>query len=70
MLASADIHINGGKPWDIQVLDERLYSRIIRHGSLGLGEAYVGGSIICFPAQELFVQGKSSCGKLRLIRRG
>lgn len=43
MLASADIRINGSRPWDIQVLDERLYSRIIRHGSLGLGEAYMDG---------------------------
>lgn len=43
LLASADIQINGSRPWDIQVLDERLYSRIIRHGSLGLGEAYMDG---------------------------
>lgn len=43
LLKSADIRINGSRPWDIQVLDERLYNRIIRHGSLGLGEAYMDG---------------------------
>lgn len=43
LLELADIQINGSRPWDIQVLDERLYSRLIRHGSLGLGEAYMDG---------------------------
>lgn len=43
LLESADIKINGNRSWDIQVLDERLYNRIIRHGSLGLGEAYMDG---------------------------
>lgn len=43
LLASADIQINGSRLWDIEVLDERLYNRIIRHGSLGLGEAYMDG---------------------------
>lgn len=43
LLESADIKINGSRPWDIQVLDERLYNRITRQGSLGLGEAYMDG---------------------------
>jgi len=43
LLESADVKINGIRSWDIQVLDERLYNRIIRHGSLGLGEAYMDG---------------------------
>ena len=43
LLASADILINGHRPWDIHVIDERLYNRIIWHGSLGLGEAYMDG---------------------------
>jgi cyclopropane-fatty-acyl-phospholipid synthase len=36
ILSPADITINGSRPWDIQVKDERFYYRIIRHGSLGL----------------------------------
>ena len=43
LLAKADIKINGGDPWDMQVHDERLYARVLRRGSLGLGEAYMDG---------------------------
>jgi len=40
-LESADIQINGDRPWDIQVHDDRLFERVMRQGSLGLGEAYM-----------------------------
>ncbi len=43
LLESADVSINGDKPWDIQVHDDRLYDRILRDASLGLGEAYMDG---------------------------
>ncbi len=43
ILAAADIRINGERPWDIVVHDERLYRRVMLHGSLGLGEAYMDG---------------------------
>ncbi len=43
LLAKAGIGINGRKPWDVQVRDERFYARILRSGSLGLGEAYMDG---------------------------
>ncbi len=42
-LESADIQIDGSKPWDIQVKDSRLFNRILRQGSLGLGEGYIDG---------------------------
>lgn len=38
---SADIQVNGTRPWDIQVHDERLYERLLSYGSLGLGESYM-----------------------------
>ncbi|WP_048308783.1 cyclopropane fatty acyl phospholipid synthase [Halomonas sp. PR-M31] len=41
LLAGADITINGGRPWDIQVLQPDFFSRILRQGSLGLGESYM-----------------------------
>ena len=41
LLAEADIKINGSRPWDIQVYNEDLYNRIIKEGSLGLGESYM-----------------------------
>lgn len=43
LLATADIRVDGDRPWDIQVHNEDLYRRIIRKGSLGLGEAYMDG---------------------------
>lgn len=43
MLAKVDVQINGSRPPDIQIHDNRLFSRVIRQGSLGLGEAYMEG---------------------------
>jgi len=42
-LAAADIQIDGSRPWDLRVHDERLWNRILADGSLGLGEAYMDG---------------------------
>ncbi|OSM99515.1 MULTISPECIES: cyclopropane fatty acyl phospholipid synthase [Lonsdalea] len=43
MLSSADIAINGARPFDIQVKNPDLYKRVLREGSLGLGESYMDG---------------------------
>lgn len=43
ILAFADIRINGERPWDIQVHNEKLFDRVLAQGSLGLGEAYMDG---------------------------
>ena len=43
MMARADINVGGDRPWDMQVHDERLWTRVLRDGHLGLGEAYVDG---------------------------
>ena len=43
LLESADIKVNGSRPWDIQVHNNGLFHRVARAGSLGLGEAYVDG---------------------------
>ena len=43
IFASAGIKINGPEPWDIQVKNPSFYSRVLRQGSLGLGEAYMDG---------------------------
>lgn len=47
ILSNTDIAINGSNPWDIQVYDNRCYSRILRDGNLGLGEAYMEGWWSC-----------------------
>ena len=41
-LARADVTINGDRPFDIQVHNERFYRRAAR-GTLGLGESYMDG---------------------------
>ena len=43
LLSLAGIEINGIKPWDIQVHDERFYKRAITEVELGLGESYMDG---------------------------
>lgn len=40
---SAGITVNGNKPFDIQVHDERLYKRILADRELGFGESYMEG---------------------------
>jgi cyclopropane-fatty-acyl-phospholipid synthase len=43
LLAGAGITVGGDAPWDLQVHDERLYTRVLRDGTLGVGDAYVAG---------------------------
>ncbi|MCI5052081.1 MAG: cyclopropane fatty acyl phospholipid synthase [Simkaniaceae bacterium] len=43
LAAQADIQIGGERPWDIQVNNEDFYARVLRDGSLGLGESYMAG---------------------------
>ena len=43
LLTHADVTINGDRPWDMQVLNERFYNRVLSEGALGLGESYMDG---------------------------
>jgi len=43
LLAEAGITVGGSAPWDIQVHDERVWSRILRDGTIGAGESYEEG---------------------------
>ncbi|WP_425480032.1 cyclopropane fatty acyl phospholipid synthase [Aerolutibacter ruishenii] len=43
LLALADVRLDGTRDWDLQVHDERLYTRALADGSLGLGEGYMDG---------------------------
>lgn len=42
-LALGDIRINGSRPWDIQIHDDRFYKRVLAEDALGLGESYMEG---------------------------
>ena len=54
LLQEADININGSRPWDMQIESDRAYSRVLLHGSLGLGEGYMFGDWECHGLDELF----------------
>jgi len=43
LLEEADVEVNGSRPWDIQVHDQRFYHRVLREVELGLGESYMDG---------------------------
>ncbi|MGA9883006.1 MAG: cyclopropane fatty acyl phospholipid synthase [Candidatus Acidiferrales bacterium] len=53
ILSRADVEIDGSRPWDITVHDENVYGRVLRQGSVGLGESYMDDSWDC-PALDQF----------------
>lgn len=56
LLAEADIRVNGDRPWDPRIHDDRFYTRLFLHGSLGLGEAYMDGWWDCEALDEFFTR--------------
>ena len=54
ILSKAGIKVNGNKPWDIQVHNPGLYSRVFSHGTLGLGESYMDGDWDCKALDQFF----------------
>ena len=43
LLDPVDVRIDGDRPWDLRVHDRHFFGRVLRQGSLGLGEAYMDG---------------------------
>jgi cyclopropane-fatty-acyl-phospholipid synthase len=54
LLREVDVQINGDRPWDPQVHDDRLYRRVLAGGSLAAGEAYMDGGWDCEALDQLF----------------
>lgn len=54
LLDEAGVQINGDRPWDPQVHDERFYRRVLAGGSLAAGEAYMDGWWDCEALDRLF----------------
>lgn len=50
----ADIKVGGDRRWDIRVNNDQFYPRVLRFGSLGLGESYMDGWWEC-PALDQFL---------------
>ena len=53
LLRIVDVRIDGGRPWDIQLHDERLFPRVLAKGTLGLGESYMDGWWDCDALDEM-----------------
>lgn len=56
LLQKADIQINGGRPWDIQIHDDRTFARTLAQGSLGFGEAYMDGWWDCQAIDQMLTR--------------
>lgn len=69
ILSHAGIKIDGNDSWDIKVHDERLYQRVLAHGSLGLGESYMDGWWDCEKLDEFFYRVTKANLKERVSRR-
>ena len=54
LLESIDVRIDGDRPWDIQVHNTGLFTRVLAQGSLGLGESYMEGWWDCQRLDEFF----------------
>lgn len=66
ILLLADIRIDGGRRWDITVHNSQFYARVLRLGSLGLGESYMDGWWDC-PALDQFFSRILSAGLDRYV---
>jgi cyclopropane-fatty-acyl-phospholipid synthase len=56
LLTLADVKINGHRPWDIQIKDDRFYARVLKDASLGLGESFMDGWWTCEALDQLICQ--------------
>lgn len=65
LIEPADIRIDGDRPWDVHVHDDRLYQRVLAHGTLGLGEAYMDGWWDCEAIDQMVDRAHRS----RIARR-
>ena len=54
ILNLADVKINGGRPWDINVNNPRFYSKVLAGGSLALGETYMDKMWDCDDLDQFF----------------
>lgn len=43
LLEKADVAVDGDRPWDLKVRDDRFFDRVLAGGSLALGETYMDG---------------------------
>lgn len=54
ILAPSEVQLDGSRPWDLRVHDERFFNRVLSHGSVGLGESYMDGWWDALALDEFF----------------
>ncbi|WP_105104449.1 cyclopropane fatty acyl phospholipid synthase [Microbulbifer pacificus] len=54
LLRTADIQINGDRPWDMQLHRAQALDEIVARHSLGLGESYMRGDWSCMALDQFF----------------
>ncbi len=65
----ADIQVDGDRPWDVRVHDDRLYRRLLTSGTLGLGEAYMDGWWDCDAIDEMVARAQRTGAAGRFTSR-
>ncbi|MEO6570173.1 MAG: cyclopropane fatty acyl phospholipid synthase [Ilumatobacteraceae bacterium] len=53
LMEPADVRVDGDRPWDVRIHDERLFARVLATGTLGFGDAYMDGWWSCGAIDEL-----------------
>lgn len=53
IVAQADVKVNGDRPFDIKIHNDRFYDAILSSGTLGAGESYMAGDWDCEAIDEL-----------------
>jgi len=69
LLEGTDIRIDGDRPWDVRVHDERFYRRVLAEASLGLGEAYMDGWWDCERIDEMMTRVLTAGLDRRMVAR-
>jgi cyclopropane-fatty-acyl-phospholipid synthase len=54
LLSGTGITIDGSEPYDIRIKNAKFYNRVLRDGSIGLGESYMEGWWECDALDEFF----------------
>jgi cyclopropane-fatty-acyl-phospholipid synthase len=67
LIAATGIRVDGDRPWDVRVHDQRLFQRVLASGTLGLGEAYMDGWWDCDALDEMVYRAQRSDLPRRLI---
>ena len=47
ILEEHDIKVDGSRPWDVSIVNPKLFNRVFFNGSMGLGESYMDGWFEC-----------------------